>query len=133
MSEALEIGAHKGVIQSTRVTADAQDRETVELLVKIDERSSPVTVRLALYGGAEPISVQTINRLGYKGTLQQLADGNSSLNGMLVEVEAKESKAVDRNGKPYVNLSIRTPRAMPVSKVRDLKFGESSAEVPSGW
>lgn len=133
MSEALAVGTYKGTIQSTRVTADAQDRETVEFLVQIDGHTLPTTVRLALYGGAEPISVQTINRLGYKGTLQQLADGNSSLNGMLVEVEAKESKAVDRNGKPYVNLSIRIPRAQPVSKVRDLQFGQSSAEVPAGW
>lgn len=135
MSAELAVGNYRGTIVGTRVLANANDQETVEIGVLLEGHQTPTTVRLAMFGGAQAISVQTINKLGYRGTLQQLADGNSSLNGQLVEVEAKESKTLKRDGTPYVNLNIRMPKAMPVSKVRDFKFGEevSSAEVPAGW
>jgi hypothetical protein len=134
MSAELAVGTYRGTIVGTRVLANANDQETVEIGVQLEGHQTPTTVRLALFGGAQSISVQTINKLGYKGTLQQLADNTSSLNGQLVEVDAKESKTLKRDGTPYVNLNIRVPRAMPVSKVRDFKFGEESApEVPAGW
>lgn len=125
MSE-LAVGEYAGTINATRVVKDSEERHTAEFLIDVDGHDDVVTAPFRLYGKAEDISVAAISRLGYRGTLQQIADNDSSLTGMRVTLVVKQGSP-RTNGGFFVNYNVLPLRKIAATKVRDLKFGEPPA------
>lgn len=129
MSMKLEPGDYTGMITSTRITEDAQEQQTVEIIVQLDGHDDPTTVEYRMYGKALDISYQGISRLGYKGTMSELGNNTSSLNGKRVTLTAKQG-APRPNGGHWINYSL-TPARVEAKKFKELTFG--AERVDPSW